>query len=276
VSTCIALGCECFQDKPKAKLVLVMDTKLTLGGVTSVETGLKGQLIGDHWHAMFAGNDISHANTVLSLANSYLNEKPDQGAQDAVNCLTQAFHEVRKKQIEDQVLSSFGWTIEDFLKTGRKQLPFSHFSSFMAEIQNYDLGCQFIFSGFVEENANEPQIFIVENPGVASPRDAIGFACIGAGASNAEAYLTWREQGRYDSLWETVYNGIAAKALSEKAIGVGVETNVLIIPNSGNHGFLKPKNMEEIRAIWEAEEHHYRPENLEKRIKSLVKWEPLI
>jgi hypothetical protein len=48
-----------------------MDTLLTLGGITSVETGMKGQLVGDRWHALFAGNDVSHAGTVLSLTIDY-------------------------------------------------------------------------------------------------------------------------------------------------------------------------------------------------------------
>jgi 20S proteasome alpha/beta subunit len=179
---------------------------------------------------------------------------------------------VRKKQIENQILSSFGWKMEDFLRAGRKHLPLSHFSSLVTEIQNFDLGCQFILAGFREEKSEEPEIFVIENPGVDTPRDMVGFACIGAGTSNAEAYLTWREQGRHEDLWETVYNGIAAKALSEKAIGVGRQTEVVIVPNAKKHEFLHERTIEGIRKIWEEEECHYRPEKLKERVETIIKW----
>jgi hypothetical protein len=271
VSTCIALATECFKEDRPAKLVLVMDKMVTLGGTTSLETGMKGQQLGERWHCVFAGNDVSHADAVIDLTDSLMVENEEESATKVRDRFTHAYHTIRKKQIEDQLLSSFNWTIEDFLKIGRKQLPISHFSSLLTDIQNFDLGCQFILSGFPNDDAEEPNIYVIENPGVAHPHDIVGFASIGAGETNASAYLTWREHSRHDDLWETVYNGIAAKALSEKAIGVGFQTDVVIIPAKGEYCFLDIKALSEIRDIWESEEHFHRPKNLKKRVQKLVK-----
>ena len=205
----------------------------------------------------------------MELTNHRLGAAEEETAEKVRDCFTHAYHAVRKKQIEEQLLSSFGWKLEDFLKIGRKQLPMSHFSTLLTDIQNFDLGCQFILCGFENDEAMEPNIFVVDNPGVASPHDVVGFACIGAGATNASAYLTWQEQSHRDELWETVYNGIAAKALSEKALGVGWQTDLLIIPAKGRYHFLQ--TIDEIRNIWEAEEHYYRPKDLQERVQKLLK-----
>src|SRR4029077_10258030 len=105
MSTCIALACKYSKSSDKEKLVLIMDKMVSLGGTTSLETGLKGKQIGEHWHCVFAGNDVSHVGSVMDLANEYIDENEEEQSLVKVrDCFTRAYHNVRKKQIEEQLL----------------------------------------------------------------------------------------------------------------------------------------------------------------------------
>lgn len=271
MTTCMALMSECLQEDTAAKLVLVSDRLLTLGETTSAEIAMKTRLVGKNWHVLFAGKDVSHANAIMNiLIDRLIKEEISEEAEVVRDIFVQAYHDVRKKQIEHLFLSSFGWTIKDFLSIGRKSLPISHYSSLLTDIQQFDLGCEFILCGF-EPHALVPDLFVVENPGVATPYGVMGFAAIGAGSVNASVYLTLREQAAHHGLTRTIYNGIAAKAMSEKALGVGRETDVVVVEKDKAAIFLS--DPEAIKQIWEEEERFRFPKNWERRMRKLLNYE---
>jgi hypothetical protein len=245
MTICIAMSCESHKANIPA-LVLVLDTSISLGGMTSLETGVKGRQLAKFWHALIAGDDVSHAYSVIEKARSKLPEEDDEiTLSELQEIFSKAYQEVRRRQIEDIFLSSFGWSLEQLMKQGNTLLPVSEFSHLLAQIQRYQLGCEFLVAGFECQNADSVEIFHVANPGVVTPQEACNFAAIGSGAPSAYTYLARREQSSTFSLAETIYNGIAAKVLAEKALGIGKETAVMIFRSDGYSAMLTSE--EEIR-----------------------------
>jgi len=263
------MACESHSRK-KPALVLVLDKSLSLGGMTSVESGVKGRRLTRLWHVMVAGDDVSHAESVVREASEKIEDvRADMAYVALQKILASAYKEVRARIIEDTFLGSFGWTLNEFMKNGNALLPTSEFSHLLAQIQRFDLGCEFLAVGFESEKSSSGKMFHVTNPGVVTPVDFHNFAAIGSGAPNAYAYLARREQDSYFSLEETIYNGIAAKVLAEKALGIGRETSVMIFKRDGYCASLE--SVDDIRRIWTEEEENVRPNNLQQRVKKLVK-----
>jgi len=270
MTICIALACESFKRGTSAAMVLVLDRAVSLGGMTSLETAVKGRRIGNLWHAMVAGNDASHAISVIKKVVRRVSELGDNISSAVLEeHFSNAYKEVRQKQVEDLFLSSFGWSLNKFTEDGMRLLPVSEFSQLLSEIQRFDLGCEFLVAGFPFANARDGDIFRVTNPGVATPEEVCSFAAIGSGAVNAYSYLARREQAAHLSLPETIYNGVAAKILAEKALGIGRETHVVVFKSNGYHAMLE--NVEDIRELWKREEENARPADLAKRVNDLMK-----
>jgi hypothetical protein len=271
VTICIAAACNCYRDSEKSALVFALDRSISLGGMTSVETGVKGRHLHDTWNAMFAGNDVSHVETVIRSVCASLLQNNERSLAGVSATMVETYQRVRQKQVEDIYLSPLGWNLEQFINRGRKLLPSSEYARILSEIQRYELGCEFLVGGF-EPSAGGPRsarIFQVVNPGTIIPNDMSGFSAIGSGSINAYAYLARREQQRKTSLAETVYNVIAAKILAEKAIGIGRETHVVVIRN-GEPTQTHLRKVDRIREIWEKEEEDIRPRQLEERVSEIL------
>lgn len=273
MTICIAVTCQCYKNNLPPALVLVLDTAISLGGMTSVESGVKGSRIGDTWHAMYAGDDVSHVSEVIFQVCEYLIERKNESVESVRSSVSEAYQSVRKKRIEEIYLSPLGWNLEQFISKGKKLLPGSEYSRLLNEIQRYDLGCEFLIGGFDPKWKYTGLIFHVVNPGTVIPNDVFGFAAIGSGATAAYAYLARREQYKGLSLPETVYNAIGAKIFAEKAIGIGKQTIALVFEKDKakeSPGMLKPAIVSAIREMWETEEDAVRPINLEKRVTELL------
>jgi hypothetical protein len=268
MTICIAATCQ--SDNSSPELVFVLDTAISLGGMTSVETGVKGSQIGDTWHSMFAGDDVSHVGEVILRACGDILSSKDESIKNVRTCVSNAYQKVRKERVEEIFLSPLGWNLEQFIMNGKKLLPVSDYSRLLNEIQRYDLGCELIVGGFDPNWKTGALIFHVVNPGTVIPNDAFGFAAIGSGATAAYAYLARREQYRGFSLAQTIYNAIGAKIFAEKAIGIGKETIAIVLKRDGSHKMLNPTTIGVIRKMWEDEEDAIRPPNLEKRITDLL------
>lgn len=269
MTVCIAIACEAGTNSEKPKLVLVMDTMLSWD-ISSSEVTLKSSRLRKNWHAMFAGMDVSLVDVVMGHARTDLKELQEANDTAIARVMVNSYQEVRRKQIEDIYLSSFSWTIEKFLRDGKKLLQPSQHAYLFDKIQRFDLNCAFLVSGF-SPKAKAQTIFHVENPGVLRPAQPKGYAAIGTGAINALGYLERREQASWVTLPTSIYNGIAAKCLAEKALGVGKETVVIVTEKGEEQAkFVRAETVNEIRRMWEIEESPIRPQNLEQRITKLL------
>jgi hypothetical protein len=253
------------------KLVLIADQMLSMG-TTSTEVGLKVKGLDETWNVMVAGDDISLVDRIIIQARRIIRDKDNKYSSANVEAATrEAYQAVRRGQIQDIYLSSYGWTIDQFLTQGHQVFPQNHYLSLLYEIERLNLQCQLLVSGFSSRQPDGLNIFEIHNPGVLVPRfPLLGYAAIGSGTSNAIAYLARRDQNMGSSLAETIYNGIAAKHLAEKALGVGKDTVVMIVePKKEKPTFLGYEQMRAIDKIW-TEEADIRPKEIQPRMEAIL------
>jgi hypothetical protein len=274
VTACIGIACDSIAGR--SKIVLISDRQLHFGG-TSTETGLKTMSLCSNWRALFAGDDISMVMPVISAASFKLRNGSNQQWSEVSAAMLEAFQAVRRRQIESTYLSSWGWTVEEFLKKGKVALPENHFQNLIYDIERFDLGCQFLACGltdvFPDSDAilSFPSMFYIHNPGVLIPvDDSLGYGAVGSGATLAIAYLAQRMQKPTLSLEESVYNGIVAKRLAERSMGVGQDTIVEIMRPKNREQILDAEKIGAISTIWKDEEANIRPKNLVQRMSEII------
>jgi hypothetical protein len=247
------------------------DSLLSLG-YTSADVALKARGLCEDWTIMFAGEDISHAKEVIDAARLSLGrDKAPTSAAKVAGEVTRAYRSVRRGQLQNMHLGTYGMTMRQFVRDGKSSFPESHHLNLLYEFDRYDLGCQFLVAGFVSDESDYPCFFTVENPGVVSIYDDFGYCAIGSGSVNAMSYLSRRNQRTGTCFERSLYNAIAAKYLAEKASGVG-RIFQLVIHERGKHPYFpEEKKIDAITRIWLEEEQHYSPPLLEKRIADILK-----
>jgi len=272
VTVCIAISCDCYQGPAVIpKFVLIADRMLSTV-TSSTQVGIKIRGLATGWYAMFAGNDVSMVENIGNTAASALAKTGAPTSLEVSQEMRKAYQYNRRKQIRDLYLSTYDWEIDYFLQHGRGLLGDADFSSLRYQIDQFDLNCSFLVCGFNNPQSVTPMIFGVSNPGVATPQMLTGYSAIGSGASNALSYLDWRKQSWSTSLWDSLYNGIAAKSLAETALGVGAGTTALIYERGANSArYLTSEEITDIKQMWSLEEANVRPIDLKARIFRILK-----
>ncbi len=273
MTVCIAVACD-EKEGSIPKIIMVSDTLLTLGAATSARI-LKARGIGVSWACLVAGDDVTYAEDVLTLNRQLLISKENRTLGDAASCITKAYQTIRRDQIEQQYLGSYGLDMAEFLGKSPDFPTTAKRQSILEQIDKFDLGCEFLVCGFPLKSGKwmqEPHIFQITNPGKYIPQTLLGYYAIGSGDVSAVTYLARRNQNSFVSFEKSLFNAIAAKKLAEKAQGVSEDT-VVIVLECGNPEvkWLSRAQVKEIVKMWEDEESTVRPQNLVGRIKEIVK-----
>jgi 20S proteasome alpha/beta subunit len=226
---------------------------------------------------MVAGNDVTEAFDVLLAAKREIENLTSCTLLEVTNVVKRAYQSKRTARLEDTYLSAYRLDMNSFIQNGRNLLGDSAFEQTKFQMDQFDFGFTCLVCGFRDVNANFPLFFEVTNPGVVFSRTVPGYyAAIGSGAPNALTYLDWRKQTRETPLSRAVYNGIAAKSMSESALGVGKETVGLVIERATDFPTttLTTKQIADIRNIWQSEEADVRPARLQSRVSEILTSKP--
>lgn len=92
---------------------------------------------------------------------------------------------------------------------------------------SYDLGVELLVARLDEEGAH---IYTVGNPGTVSDYGHTGYISVGSGAIHSIQSLIGFKHSAYHSLYATIFEVYASKRRAEAAPGVGMETDICIIP----------------------------------------------
>jgi hypothetical protein len=134
-------------------------------------------------------------------------------------------NEIIQKQILDIFKMDYDY-IKGILK-GPIQNPY--INNVIEIISKFNLKTILLLIGFKEDEA---QIVEITEARTADLRD-INFGAIGTGAVQAMNTLLFQRHSKDDSLPTTIYNVYKAKRNAEVSIGVGKETDVMILTKSG-------------------------------------------
>lgn len=207
------------------------------------------------WSAMMCGDDIAHIWPVIQAANDRLVEiKADSLTSEAVGrAFANAYQYVRRAHAQDQVLSHFDVTIEQFRSNGPSIFGDSY-REVAGDLTRIDLGCQFLLAGF--DRDGDGHILEIDNPGIVRNHDPVGFWAIGSGAQSALGILFFHSVRGDLPLSRVLYHICEAKFMAESAIGVGRHTTVRVLTHDSkewDHSELTEDLIDNIRRVWEFE-----------------------
>lgn len=188
---------------------------------TSSETEFKFRKLGEQWVGMFAGT-VSRAYELMDLYTAHFNTTPSN-ALTVVNDLRDPPQQMKKRLANEYVSSVTGLSFDDFIGRAQTVVPANLYERIWNDIARIELGCQLILVPTVSWDA----AYTVDFDGSISSHS--NFCAIGTGASNAEAWLHYREQKRFTSPKQTAIHLLEAKRFAENAPGVGKKTHLAML-----------------------------------------------
>jgi 20S proteasome alpha/beta subunit len=138
-----------------------------------------------------------------------------------------AYTKMRNKKIDENILASVGLNLQHFYQMNQALQP-GIAQALLQNISKFNYALWILFGG-VDQNGGH--IYRMENPGRYECFDVIGFHAIGSGEHHAiSAFIANDFESNID-----LKHGLAitfeAKKRSEKATGVGPQTDIYIVQN---------------------------------------------
>lgn len=266
VTVCIAAICE-----GGKSLITAADSMLSTVDISGDKMALKFVLdFHGFWTPMYAADDTSFVTPICQSARGKVDFEKVLPLNEITSALSDSYQQIRRKAIENQLLGSYGITINDLVSPDTVHLPDQVESALHYEMNKFDLGCEFLVSGFDEEK--RPHIFSVQNPGIISHFDEVGFWAIGSGQRPALSSLFFHLFNRESSLELAVYRIYEAKLMAESALGVGKDTTLLVHrADSWGDVILHERDLVPLRKLWNAKGKPRLPESAEEKTDEIIK-----
>ena len=245
VTICIAAMCE----NGKA-LILCGDAEVGVG-FTATELGkAKWGPFGPGWNIGISGT-VSHAVEVISWGTKLGPKSPSNSLFDVKSLLENCYRKARLSKAEGEYLASRGWTLQDWIDSGRAKMPEATYANIDARIALFDFGADLIAAGWGDDD-DIASIITVKNPGVCADHTRLGFWCVGSGSTAAQMSLFSRNYSPEISLEQAAYYVMEAKISAERAAGVGRRTDMFLTRKDLRLPIaIRPSTSEAMRVIWE-------------------------
>ncbi len=157
--------------------------------------------------------------------------------------ITQITEEVRKayvtqrlEAIEQLFLSPRGWTLQDFYERHVRVLPADLAVTIDNQIATYDYGLSIIIAGVDPDQAH---IYGLRHPGMVDCYDSIGYHTIGIGSMHAISSLIANGYLPMLGIKMAIYQVYEAKRNGENAPGVGKDTDIAILTETGHQNITR-------------------------------------
>jgi 20S proteasome alpha/beta subunit len=230
MTICIAALCY-DQAESELKIVLCADKRVE-NDISGAETGHKVTPFKKGWWTLYSGVGVD-AKELTWFYHSYLKDRTlDADVDQTLEILQEATNTFMVRQTDKLVRSLCKMSYHEFLDIGAQKLPHDIFEKVAYDIQRLKLNFSLVIGGFIQ---NSPELFVVEEEGRVRLGDE--WEAIGSGSICAHAMLYFRGQTHKMSLVETLYHVFEAKAFSEKAGGVGPETEIYVLGKTRSYFF---------------------------------------
>ena len=152
----------------------------------------------------------------------------------------------RRRLATDSMLAPYGLNADTFVQRQRELSDqFVRWVVEEAESIRRQIGDSTIICGTDETGAH---IYFCDGTDL-YPADSIGFAAIGSGAHHARSEFILGNHSRFDRFEHTILLAYTAKRRSQKAPGVGKQTDMFVIPPTGRY-FLNHANLERLERLY--------------------------
>jgi 20S proteasome alpha/beta subunit len=252
MTTCIAGVCDYWK-----AIVLATDQAISYEEVTGDSLALKMRALHPNWCALFAG-EIGHTSSIFRAAGAALDHEKNESMEKVVTVILDAYRCEYEMRLNSK-LAHLSYTIQDFKKEGRGKLGDKLFEEYCRELAKVSLGVSFLVAGF--GSAGEPHIFEISDPVERLNHLPLDFWSIGSGSRVALNSLSFHGFNYHMSVGEATYRICEAKFASERCLGVGEKTSVLIMQEEphpkDDNGFrvrvheVQDGLLDEIRKNWQ-------------------------
>lgn len=175
--------------------------------------------------AATAGSALAFTN-VLKIARPQLEGLHDIG--DIVETLRKAYADVRNKKLDEDILGKIGLTMQDYYDRNQS-LSQQIVAQVVDAMAKYNYNLSILVTGVDDKGAH---IYRIDNPGRAEPFDAVGYCAVGSGELHALSTFIANDYDPYLDLNHVAAMTYEAKKRSEKAQGVGEQSDLFIICNN--------------------------------------------
>ena len=203
----------------KPSLVCSFDFRVETNSSSS-DTGSKYRHF-DNWGILLEGDTLK-ADRLLNLFSSEFHNKAI-GPVQAVPSIMEVVAVFKRELVNEYVQTTLAMSYDDFRKD-RQAIPANLDEQIFAAITRIEIGCELILFNV---DYKSPYVFRMDPDGTVT--QVRNFCAIGTGAPNAEAWLHYRQQIRFDTLEKTVASVYEAKKFAEHAPGVGKLSRILIV-----------------------------------------------
>jgi hypothetical protein len=243
MTVCIAALCH---DGDEERAVVAADRMVTLGGFIEWEHAIPKMTPASSYSiTMVAGETLVGTKLARGAAAEYGGGEPSLA--DVARLLAVKYEAARRERLEQQLLTPRGLSLQTFYGS-HQQLNPNIVAMIDSQMQQFNLGVELLLAGV---DATGAHIYSVANPGPPENlHDPIGYAAVGSGTIHAlQAFIGFGHSAAAD-YHETVFRAYAAKRRSEVAPGVGLDTDMAVISESGIH-WLSEQELEQLREIYE-------------------------
>lgn len=157
------------------------------------------------------------------------------------------FCNAQRRIATDTLLAPYGLNADTFISRQR-ELGDQFIRWVFAEVEEArdKSGGSIIVCGL---DATGPHIYLCDGTDLSS-MDTIGFSAIGSGGKHVRSQFTLGDHSRHDRMEHTALLAYVAKRRSEKAPGVGPETDMFVISPGRGWYFLQPAELEQMERIY--------------------------
>jgi hypothetical protein len=215
----------------RTRLVLVSDRMVADEDDTlHFEHECKGEVLNDYTMALAAGT--MHEPEIIS--NSMQELSGNTKSQQLIEVLAKNYQLTRRKRIEAEILSRYGFFTFDEYHNKQRLLTDDTVKSILEELNEYELNLDLLIGG-VDTQTSGAYLYTICDPGIAHSYSAVGFCCIGSGGRHADPVFAFYGYKPSMRLEEVLYIAYVAKRRAEMAGGVGRDTDAWIIKEDGCH-----------------------------------------
>ncbi len=227
-------------------IVFATDRMITRPSLGEFESQFRKHYIFENCVVMIAGvpNHFQEIRNTLQKGKT---------CSEQATLLHEKLKNLRRKQVEDRILSNFDLKWEDFKELIKAEKVNAVVEVLYSKIAEERLGVQLILAGF---DGIDPKLFVISELGI-SPETEMGYCAIGEGQLQAINTFMFSKHYEGTNLKEAIYNVFKAKKNSEVAIGVGTVTDFGILNSEGASYSLKNES-EELKKIFEKEKENWK------------------
>jgi hypothetical protein len=229
-------------DKGKEAIVFATDHMISYPQMGQFEKNIeKYKKLNSNTVAMLSGNPLIFETLIGKC-------KKDCSFEEIAQTIQSSMNELKEQIIQKQLFDIYKINYEYIREVLKAPIPNPYIDNLLRTISVFTLQTSILLIGFKDETAQIAEV--IENA-INNLRD-IAFGAIGSGAVQALNTLLFQVQSKDDTLASTLYNVYKAKRNAEVAIGVGKDTDVMILTTTGLTE-ITDDNIKILSSIYESE-----------------------